>query len=75
MSAPNMKIQEILDRHVAKGVVGCSLAISIPGQGFATYTSGYADKFKKTPMRPDHIFRHRQLHQDFHRHGTSSPGR
>lgn len=57
MSGPNKKIQEILDKHVAKGVVGCSLAISIPGQGFATYTSGYADKFKKTPMRPDHIFR------------------
>ena len=57
MSGPNKKIQDILDKHVAKGVVGCSLAISIPGQGFATYTSGFADKFKKTPMRPDHIFR------------------
>lgn len=57
MSGPNKKIQDILDKHVAKGVVGCSLAISIPGQPLATYVSGYADKFKKTPMRPDHIFR------------------
>ena len=57
MNGQNKKIQQILDEHVAKGVVGCSLAISIPGQGFATYTSGFADKFKKVPMRPDHIFR------------------
>src|SRR6202008_2762960 len=57
MSTPNKMIQEILDQHVAKGVVGCSLAISVPGQGFCTYTSGFADRFKKTRMRPDHLFR------------------
>ena len=50
-------IQKILDAHIAKGVVGASLAISLPGQDPVLLTAGLADKFKKVPMRPDHTFR------------------
>lgn len=57
MSIPKERIQKILDNHVAKGVVGVSLAITMPGDEMVLMTSGLADKFKKTPMRPDHIFR------------------
>ncbi len=57
MGHPRDLIQAILDNHIARGVVGASLAISWPGQEPLLITSGFADKFKKTPMRPDHIFR------------------
>jgi D-alanyl-D-alanine carboxypeptidase len=51
------RIQAILDKHVARGVVGASLAIGLPGQEILLFTSGLADKFRKTSMRADHIFR------------------
>jgi D-alanyl-D-alanine carboxypeptidase len=51
------RLQAILDEHVKRGVVGASLAITVPDQEMLLLTSGLADKFKKTPMRPDHIFR------------------
>ena len=57
MGIPRDRIQAILDKHIAHGVVGVSLAISLPGQETALFTSGLADKFRKTPMRPDHTFR------------------
>lgn len=57
MSALRERLQAILDEHVKRGVVGMSLAISVPGQQTALVTSGLADKFKKVPMRPDHTFR------------------
>jgi len=57
VSVPNPKIQKILDDHVARGVVGISLALSLPGQEISVYQSGLADKFKRTPMRGDHLFR------------------
>jgi D-alanyl-D-alanine carboxypeptidase len=57
MSKPDNKIQEILDKHVGRGVVGISLAISTPGKGVSHFCSGLSEKFKKAPMRPDHIFR------------------
>lgn len=57
MSIPQEHIQKILDAHIAKGVVGASLAITMPGHGMVLITSGFADKFKKEPMRPDHTFR------------------
>ena len=44
MSVPNPKIQKILDDHVARGVVGISLALSLPGQEISVYQSGAADK-------------------------------
>ena len=46
-----------LDKHIKRGVVGASLAISMPGEEMALFTSGLADKFKKIPMRSDHTFR------------------
>lgn len=57
MAMQRNRIQAILDNHIARGVVGASLAISLPGQEVELFTSGLADKFKKTPMRPDHTFR------------------
>jgi CubicO group peptidase (beta-lactamase class C family) len=57
MSDGQKKIQGILDDHVARGVVGVSLAISMPGKEIAHFTSGLSEKFKKTPMRPDRLFR------------------
>lgn len=57
MGNPRARIQTILDSHIARGVVGVSLAISWPGQDTLLFTSGLADKFKKTPMRTDHICR------------------
>lgn len=57
MSDLQARLQAILDEHVGRGVVGASLAISLPGREMLTLTSGLADKFRKTPMRPDHIFR------------------
>ena len=51
------EIQNILDGHVKRGVVGLSLALSRPGSEIAHFTSGLSEKFKKTPMRRDHLFR------------------
>ena len=50
-------VQNILDEHVNRGVVGVSLAISMPKSDITHFTSGLSDKFKKLPMRPDHLFR------------------
>ena len=50
-------VQEILDEHVKRGVVGASLAISMPDVDITHFTSGLGDKFKKAPMRPEHLFR------------------
>ncbi|MGE0240225.1 MAG: serine hydrolase domain-containing protein [Parvibaculaceae bacterium] len=57
MSELDQAIQNILDDHVKRGVVGISLAVGRPGKEIALYQSGLADKFKKTPMRGDHLFR------------------
>lgn len=57
MSTLNEQIQKILDDHVARGVVGVSLALGMPGKNMVLYQSGLADKFKKLPMRGDHLFR------------------
>ena len=51
------RLQKTLDDYVAKGIVGVSLCLSVPGQDPMLLTSGLADKFKRTPMTPDHIFR------------------
>ena len=50
-------VQNILDEHVNRGVVGVSLAISMPKTDITHFTSGLSDKFKKAPMRPEHLFR------------------
>jgi D-alanyl-D-alanine carboxypeptidase len=57
MSEWQKKIQTILDEHIERGVVGASLAISVPGKEIFHFTSGLSEKFKKTPMRPDQLFR------------------
>jgi D-alanyl-D-alanine carboxypeptidase len=57
MSEWQKKIQRILDEHIKLGVVGASLAISMPGSEISHFTSGLSEKFKKTPMRRDHLFR------------------
>jgi D-alanyl-D-alanine carboxypeptidase len=50
-------LQAILDAHVKRGVIGVSLAITLPGKPMLQLTSGLADKFKAVPMRSDHTFR------------------
>ena len=65
-------VQNILDEHVKRGVVGVSLAISMPKTDITHFTSGLSDKFKKLPLRPEHLFRNRELYQDLHRDWTSS---
>lgn len=57
MSELQKKIQEILDEHIKRNVVGASLAISLPGSDIMYVTSGLSEKFKKEPMRRDHLFR------------------
>jgi D-alanyl-D-alanine carboxypeptidase len=57
MSDIERRIQAILDAHVARGVVGMSLALSMPGREMMLLTSGLADKFKNVPMTPQHLFR------------------
>ena len=57
MTELKTRIQGILDEHVARGVVGTSLALILPGQEPLLLASGLADKFGKSPLRPDHTFR------------------
>jgi D-alanyl-D-alanine carboxypeptidase len=51
------RLTAILDAHVQRGVVGVSLALDVPGHELLTVTSGFADKFARTPLLPDHVFR------------------
>ncbi len=51
------RIQEILNEHIGRGVIGASLALGMPGGDTLFVTSGLADKFKNIPMRTDHTFR------------------
>ena len=51
------QLQKILDAHVERGVIGVSLAVSVPGEEMILLASGLADKFRKVPMRFDHTFR------------------
>ena len=51
------RVQKILDEHVKRGAVGVSLAISMPKTDITHFTSGHSDKFKKLPLRPEHLFR------------------
>ena len=57
MSELQTKIQRILDEHIKRNVIGASLAISLPGSDMMYVTSGLSEKFKKEPMRRDHLFR------------------
>lgn len=51
------RVQTILNDYVAQGIVGVSLALSMPGKDTMLLTSGFADKFQRTQMTPDHVFR------------------
>jgi len=51
------RIQTILDDHVKRGVVGVSLALSLPGEEMLLYQSGLADRLRNMPMTADHLFR------------------
>ena len=50
-------IQKVLDDHIARGVVGVSLALGLPGESIRLYQSGLADRFKSVPMTGEHLFR------------------
>lgn len=57
MSKLDGRIQDILDEHIERGVIGASLALGMPGRGLILATSGLADKVNHVPMRADHTFR------------------
>lgn len=57
MAALRERVQMILDDYVAKGIIGVSLCLSVSGREPLLLTSGFADKFKRKPMKPDHTFR------------------
>lgn len=57
MAELERKIECILEQYVDRGIVGVSLALGLPGQNRLLLAKGYADRFEKVPMTPDHIFR------------------
>ncbi len=57
MSELRTRLQGILDAYVGRGIIGVSLAVSVPGEEEVLLTSGLADKFEATPLNPEHTFR------------------
>jgi D-alanyl-D-alanine carboxypeptidase len=51
------QVQTILDDHVARGVVGVSLALSLMGDEIRLYHSGMADRSTSELMTANHLFR------------------
>ena len=51
------RLDQVLVDHVAKGVVGASLALVRPGEEALTLAAGCADRASGAPLTPDHLFR------------------
>ena len=51
------RLDQVLDEHVAKGVVGASLALIRPGEEPLTLAAGCADRASGAPLTPAHLFR------------------
>ena len=50
-------LQGILDDYVERGIIGVSLAVSVPGEDEILQASGVADRAAGSAMTPDHLFR------------------
>ena len=51
------RLDRVLQDHVARGVVGASLALIQPGRELLTLAAGRADRATGAPLTPDHLFR------------------
>jgi D-alanyl-D-alanine carboxypeptidase len=52
-----MTIEDILDDFVAKGIVGASVAVVMPGAAPLTVCAGLADRERGTAVEPQHLFK------------------
>ena len=51
------QLDRVLSAHVAKGIVGASLALVRPGGEVLTLAAGCADRATGAPLNPDHLFK------------------
>ena len=51
------QLDRVLSAHVAKGVIGASLALIRPGGEVVTLATGTADRTTGAPLTPDHLFK------------------
>ena len=51
------RLDRVLQDHVARGVVGASLAMIQPGRELLTLAAGRADRATGAPLTPDRLFR------------------
>ena len=51
------RLHGVLSAHVARGVVGASLALVRPGEEVLTLVAGCADRATAAPLTPDHLFK------------------
>ena len=51
------RLDQMLHDHVAKGIVGASLALIRPGEEALTLAAGCADRATGTALTPDHLFK------------------
>ena len=51
------RLDRVLSEHVAKGVIGASLALIRPGGEVLTLAAGCADRTTEAPLTPDHLFK------------------
>ena len=51
------RLDQVLQEHVAQGVVGASLALIRPGDEVLTLAAGCADRATAAPLTPDHLFK------------------
>ena len=57
MDTLETRLQAILDDYVAQGIVGVSLALRAPGEADVLIASGLADRPRREPLTPAHLFR------------------
>ena len=51
------QLDRVLSEHVARGIVGASLALIRPGEEALTLTAGCADRATGAPLTPAHLFK------------------
>ena len=54
MSALRTRLRGILDDYVGQGIIGVSIAVSVPGDNDILLASGLADRVEGAAMTPDH---------------------
>ena len=51
------QLDRVLSEHVARGIVGASLALVRPGEEVLTLAAGCANRATGAPLTPDHLFK------------------